>query len=376
MCCWLQAAQSQLVVSQDVLQLVGKFNTAKLRLLQGLVKHYSGNNLEHRQFSSSGMPSGHRFLMQEVTASSNSDTPPLLRVEALQQAVKRCLQKTSAYMVGRGSSRAPVSIHDVSPYGLAISMQDVEFLQHPAVVEYSSRVWRGLELQKMAQAWQAAVSHAVHVASTEDCGLLARKGPCRRSAEAGGAASVCSAIPGPPAGKRAGSFLMGSFIDARGKNGFTAWGRPTGVQSAELDTAAASATLPDVPAPLVTSAADPSSQPEAAPGAYQQQRMGPATADEVLTETSRPVVTARLSTSFKGRPIAEAAEYDSTTNSGAVTPAAPGIGSPVRRRTTQDWATMTSSEDLEQPGVTHYSKTAWEGAVWLDPEAGSQLLQV
>lgn len=344
-----------------------KFKAAKLALLDQLFERYSSEyvTMQQMQLSHSGLPASHRQLMQEYTTSCNSQIPPLLQLSPLLLAAQHCLWKTSFYMLGRGGSSGPVSIHDISPYSLAIDMEDTDFLQHPVVAQYTRRVWRGAELHRMALEWQRAAtqggSHA-DMASTGPLGVNTRK--CGRRRTAGDLIALRSTPKPPAAAGVAAGRASGVSLEQ--------WAGHWDTRNRQVVAGVATA-LPGV---LNTSASGAAEPAQMSPQSVQQanalaqrpiQQLQDAQADELqlsdATGRESPVLSVRLSTSPNAGPVAE--EVEDNGHKASSSKAVPA----VRRRTTQDWNSVSSD-------IQGDAKAAWEGAVWLDPNVGTELLQV
>lgn len=145
----LQAATASVVTSQEAMQLAMRFRAAKHTLMRQLMKRYSDNqrggisggggystqgsdsiqrSLSYAPRSGSGPNSG-RFVKQ-----SNM---PLMLLDPLLHTVKLCLQEPSIHVIGRGTGEGRLSIHDSSPYSLAMPLQDSVFLGMQPVQDYT-----------------------------------------------------------------------------------------------------------------------------------------------------------------------------------------------------------------------------------------------
>lgn len=359
---YVQVAESRLVINQEALKLALKFKAAKLALLQKLMQQYDTDHIEQMQFSNSGMPSGHSYLMHEITASGNSDTPPVLQVRPLQQAIRRCMQKTSTYMLGSGGSTAPVSIHDASPYSIAISMEDTDFLQHPAVVEYTRRLWRGSELHKMAQIWQKTVAHTRPMGSSANWGLITRKGPGRRVT----AARVAVAASGTS------MYSLGEQSTMVNKSASPLTARQQIILPGAVEEAAAADCRAVVQIQALGTAGTGSATSAAA---------GLTSTSDSIAADSRPMSSAKLPQSPTPGPCAEAVEDDpdapnnsTLSSSSRVAPSPATAGGVVRRRTTHECGSV-NNDSLENKDAAQCGK-GMQGVAWLDPDIGMELLQV
>lgn len=165
------------------MQLAKKFKAAKLHLLQQLVKQCKGpaESCRNDQQLVQTDSLADTVITTGAAAGSSNARHSRIKLKPLQQAMRNCMQKTTAYMLGRGGSDGPHSIHDSSPYSYAITLEDTDLLRVPAVVEYTRRVWYGLDVYKIALAWDSAAAPAVVAAncsrnSSTGWGLVSRKG--------------------------------------------------------------------------------------------------------------------------------------------------------------------------------------------------------
>jgi hypothetical protein len=131
------------------MQLAMRFRAAKHALLRQLMKRYSddqkssaraaagtssalastmgGDSVSISQLSN--LAGGSRYIKQGVA--------PLMLLDPLLHTVKLCLQELSTSVIGRGVGVGRLSIHDSSPYQLALSLQDSDFLGMQPVQDYT-----------------------------------------------------------------------------------------------------------------------------------------------------------------------------------------------------------------------------------------------
>uniref|UniRef100_A0A383WLY0 Ion transport domain-containing protein n=1 Tax=Tetradesmus obliquus TaxID=3088 RepID=A0A383WLY0_TETOB len=166
----MKAATASFVSNQDALQLAKRFRAAKHALLRQLMKRYSDEQKgcaastaaedsgslhapgsDGLQLQTAHLPGSGRYQKHGNT--------PLALLNPLLHTVKLCLQETSYHVIGRGGGVGRFSIHDSSPYSLAMALGDSEFLGLQPVREYTRLIWRGLELHRMRRVlWQAVAS--------------------------------------------------------------------------------------------------------------------------------------------------------------------------------------------------------------------------
>ncbi|WIA32448.1 hypothetical protein OEZ86_003270 [Tetradesmus obliquus] len=168
----LKAATAGFVTNHDALQLAKRFKAAKHALLRQLMKRYSdeqrgcaaataaedsgslhapGRNNLQLQLQMAHLPGSDRYQKPGVA--------PLALLNPLLHTVKLCLQETTYHVIGRGGGMGRFSIHDSSPYSLAMALGDSEFLGLQPVRKYTRLIWRGMELHKMRHVlWQTLAS--------------------------------------------------------------------------------------------------------------------------------------------------------------------------------------------------------------------------
>jgi hypothetical protein len=144
----LQAATASYVPNQEAMQLAMRFRAAKHALLRQLIKRHSDNQkgsactaigTTSRPASihgSDSLPSQLSRLAGSASHVSQGDAP-LMLLDPLLHTVKLCLQELSTHVIGRGLGVARLSIHDSSPYSLAMSLQDSDFLGMQPVQDYT-----------------------------------------------------------------------------------------------------------------------------------------------------------------------------------------------------------------------------------------------
>jgi hypothetical protein len=144
----MQAATAGFVPNQDALQLAMLFRAAKHALLRQLMKRYSDEQkgcaaAAAGEASSTLHAPGGNSLQSQMTLLSGSgqhfkqSAGPLMLLDPLLHTVKLCLQELAAHTIGMGSGSARFSIHDSSPYSLALSLGDSEFLGLQPVRDYT-----------------------------------------------------------------------------------------------------------------------------------------------------------------------------------------------------------------------------------------------
>lgn len=166
----VKAATASFIHNQDALQLAKRFRAAKHALLRQLMKRYSDEQkgcaaATAAEDSSSLHAPGSDSLRSQLSHLPGSghhmqqSSTPLMLLDPLLHTVKLCMQELTAHTIGRGGGAARFSIHDSSPYSLALSLGDSEFLGLQPVREYTRLIWHGLELHRMRRVmWQAVAS--------------------------------------------------------------------------------------------------------------------------------------------------------------------------------------------------------------------------
>ena len=144
----MQAATASLVPNQDAMQLAMRFRAAKHTLLRQLIKRYSDDQKSSARtaagagsatVSTQGGDSLRSQLSNLAGSSANIKhaNAPLMLLDPLLHTVKLCLQGHSISVIGRGCGVGRLSIHDTSPYSLALSLQDSDFLGMQPVQDFT-----------------------------------------------------------------------------------------------------------------------------------------------------------------------------------------------------------------------------------------------
>jgi hypothetical protein len=74
-----------------------------------------------------------------------------------------CLQERATKYIGCGASERTASIHDASPYTIALRMRDAAFFRLPAVLALTQSMWEGTELHTMQALVDSSVESEDHV---------------------------------------------------------------------------------------------------------------------------------------------------------------------------------------------------------------------
>jgi hypothetical protein len=122
-----------------------RFRAAKHVLLQQLMKRYADDQkgcatAGHTTLTPS---TGGDSLQSHLTTVGGSGrymkhgTGPLTLLDPLLHTVKLCLVGLAGHTIGRGGGAGRASIHDSSPYSLALSLGDAEFLGMQPVRDFT-----------------------------------------------------------------------------------------------------------------------------------------------------------------------------------------------------------------------------------------------
>jgi hypothetical protein len=141
----LQAATASLVPNQDAMQLAMRFRAAKHTLLRQLMKRYSDDQKSSTRTaagagSATVSTQGGDSLHSQLSGGSGHIkhvNAPLMLLDPLLHTVKLCLQGHSISVIGRGCGVGRLSIHHTSPYSLALSLQDSDFLGMQPVQDFT-----------------------------------------------------------------------------------------------------------------------------------------------------------------------------------------------------------------------------------------------
>jgi hypothetical protein len=121
------------------MQLAMRFRAAKHTLLRQLMQRYSDDQKGSAAAGLAASPAGTlgggslQTQLSSIAGSMRSinlkqGNGPLMLLDPLLHIVKLCLQELSTHVIGRGKGSGRCSIHDSSPYSLAVVLQDSEFL--------------------------------------------------------------------------------------------------------------------------------------------------------------------------------------------------------------------------------------------------------
>jgi hypothetical protein len=136
------------VANQDAMQLAKRFRVAKHTLLRQLIKRNSDEQKSSAwavtgagstTISTQGDDSLRSQLLHLAGSSrcvKQGEAPSML-LDPLLHTVKLCLQEHSTNVIGRGCGVGRLSIHDTSPYSLALALQDSDFLGMQPVQDYT-----------------------------------------------------------------------------------------------------------------------------------------------------------------------------------------------------------------------------------------------
>jgi hypothetical protein len=144
----LQAATAGFVPNQDALQLAMRFRSAKHVLLQQLIQRYADDQkgcatVGHATITPSLDAGSMQSQLTMVGGSGHYNkhgTGPLTLLDPLLHTVKLCLVGLAGHTIGRGGGAGRASIHDSSPYSMALSLGDAEFLGMQPVRDYTRLV--------------------------------------------------------------------------------------------------------------------------------------------------------------------------------------------------------------------------------------------
>ena len=144
----LQAATASFVPNQDAMQLAKRFRAAKHTLLRQLIKR---NSDEQKSSARTATGAGNTTISTQGNDSLRSQLlhladssrcvkqgeAPSMLLDPLLHTVKLCLQEHSTNVIGRRCGVGRLSIHDTSPYSLALALQDSDFLGMQPVQDYT-----------------------------------------------------------------------------------------------------------------------------------------------------------------------------------------------------------------------------------------------
>lgn len=144
-------------------KLAVKFRAAQYSLVQELLQEHAGWEPEHLRSGSMKAlnlcdvpvaPLLQRLQQQQ----QQPQLAPTLSPRAAQQQQARkpvqdmladCLHERVIKSIGRGAGERSLSIHDGSPYTVALMMRDAAFFLLPAILAHTQSLWQGTELQMM-----------------------------------------------------------------------------------------------------------------------------------------------------------------------------------------------------------------------------------
>jgi hypothetical protein len=143
----LQAATAGFVPNQDALQLAMRFRAAKHALVRQLMQRYADDQKGSAVAAAAGEASGalttpgnDSLQLTHMAGSGRhlkQGTAPLMLLDPLLHTVKLCLQELASHTLSRSSGEARFSIHDSSPYSLALALGDSDFLGLQPVKDYT-----------------------------------------------------------------------------------------------------------------------------------------------------------------------------------------------------------------------------------------------
>jgi hypothetical protein len=149
---------------QDNFKLAAKFRGVQYSLIQDLLQQHAGyqpddmRSVSMKALNLSDVPVD--LLLQQLQQQQQqqqAQTAQPLSPRRMQQHSRKpvqamladCLEERVTKYIGRSSGEGKSSIHDASPYTIALRMRDAAFFRLPAVLAHTQRLWQGTELEKM-----------------------------------------------------------------------------------------------------------------------------------------------------------------------------------------------------------------------------------
>jgi hypothetical protein len=148
------------VTNHDALQLAMRFRAAKHALVRQLMQRYADDQKGSAAAAGEGGKTlaapGNDSLQLQLAHMAGSgrhmkqSNAPLMLLDPLLHTVKLCLQTLTSHVIGRGGGVGCFSIHDSSPYSLAMALNDSDFLGLQPVRDYTRYAHTGEQCQQTA----------------------------------------------------------------------------------------------------------------------------------------------------------------------------------------------------------------------------------
>jgi hypothetical protein len=155
------SASRAMTQQQDIFRLAVKFSGVQYSLMQDLLQQHAGyqpddmRSVSMKALNLSDVPV--ELLLQQLQQQQQGQQAQPLSPRRTQQYSKKpvqamladCLEEPVTKYIGRSSGEGTSTIHDASPYTIALRMRDAAFFRLPAVLAHTQRLWQGTELEKM-----------------------------------------------------------------------------------------------------------------------------------------------------------------------------------------------------------------------------------